>query len=382
MGSPDQQPGKSAAEQTLALFFTFRYALADWDEGGTIAREIALYNELGKSFDNIYVFTYGSNDETAYSKQFRDNVIVVDKPTGIPDSIYSFLAPVIHWWTLRDVDIVKTNQMLGSWTALIAATMFGASLVVRTGYVYSNFVRSRGENCKVGWKRVFAYVLEFIVYSASDGIITSSPHGREYIEKRYRPAAPHLVIPNYVETDTFCPQGHDKIPSSICFVGRFVEQKNLSSLIRALGGSKYSLTLVGDGPREEKLSDLAEESGADVTFRGRVSNHRLPEILDRHELFVLPSHYEGMPKALLEAMSCRMATVGTAVRGTDDVITHRHDGYLCETDPDSLREAIDTVMENRSLRRKLARNARETILTEYSLQQTIQQELELYELFV
>ena len=85
-----------------------------------------------------------------------------------------------------------------------------------------------------------------------------------------------------------------------------------------------------------------------------------------------------MPKTLLEAMACGLPVIGTNVEGIKEVIRHGENGFLCNTDPASIREAVIRLMEEEELREKLGRNARKTIEEKFSLDKLIDRELELY----
>ena len=86
---------------------------------------------------------------------------------------------------------------------------------------------------------------------------------------------------------------------------------------------------------------------------------------------------EGNPKVLLEAMSCGVPIVGTAVEGISDVIHHQHNGILVPLDPKYLRENIDKLLSDTKLRAKLSHAARKTILEKYSSKYVWRQEIEL-----
>jgi glycosyltransferase involved in cell wall biosynthesis len=369
------EPTAAVDGTTIALFFTFGVTMRAWFEDGMLDREVAVYNRLADHADRVYLFTYGDASDRAYADHLADNVEVVPKRRVHNDLLYSFLAPLVHYRLLREVDVVKTNQMLGSWTALLAKYLCGPALVVRTGYVLSTFYDELGKPLPI---RAVATTLEAVAYCFADAVFTSSPRGYAYVEDRYWVRGDHLMLPNYIETDVFRPIDVDTRPDSLCFVGRLAPQKNLRSLLTALGATPYRLTVVGDGGLRDDLDLLADEVGADVTFVGRVPNHDLPALLNEHEAFVLPSKFEGMPKTLLEAMSCGLAVVGTDVQGINEVVTHEEDGLLCETDPGSIRAAIERVMTDAALRETLGTNARRTIETEYSLDTIAGREAALY----
>jgi glycosyltransferase involved in cell wall biosynthesis len=101
----------------------------------------------------------------------------------------------------------------------------------------------------------------------------------------------------------------------------------------------------------------------------------LPEEINRSAVFVLPSLYEGHPKALIEAMSCGVAVVGTDVDGIRDVIRHGETGLLCEPTTDALAATLNRVLSDAALRNRLGQAAREFVVREYSLERVVALEL-------
>ncbi|MCC7551068.1 MAG: glycosyltransferase family 4 protein [Methanobacterium sp.] len=351
---------------SLALFFTVGISLERWHHLGMIDREVTFYNELSKHFQRIYLFTYGNREDLKFSPYLRENIKIIPNERSLNPFLYSILIPFMHRKILKSVDVVKTNQMMGSWSAVLSRYLNKNVLIVRTGYVLSLF--------KNDW---ISRLIERFAYRNADGIITSSLRGYDYIEEKYSPKGLHYAIPNYVETERFRPLNMNKDETSLCFVGRLTRQKNLFALIEALKGLPYSLNIIGTGELKEELEKFAEENDCNVHFMGNIANQDLPPVLNKHEIFILPSMYEGMPKTLLEAMSCALPVIGTNVEGIKEVITPGHDGILCGIDSDSISKAIVMLMEDDDLRIKLRKNARHTIIDKYSLKKVFQNELEL-----
>lgn len=124
--------------KTLALFFTAGVSLKTWYDIGSIDREVALYNELSKYFKHIYFFTYGGIEDLKFKSYLAANITIIPKKCISNSLLYSFMIPFIHRRTLKDVDILKTNQMWGSWSAVLTKLIYRKKLVVRTGYMLSN----------------------------------------------------------------------------------------------------------------------------------------------------------------------------------------------------------------------------------------------------
>lgn len=124
------------------------------------------------------------------------------------------------------------------------------------------------------------------------------------------------VIPNGVDEKTFYPLGFKRFNNSekeILFVGRLDSRKNVKILLEALKIIKtkirFRLTVAGTGREFYSLKKYADQSGLEVNFPGHLEKNNLPEIYSKADLFVLPSLYEGIPLAALEAMACATPTI-------------------------------------------------------------------------
>lgn len=362
-------------DKNLALFFTVGVSLKTWHDIGMIDREVAIYNELSKYFRHIYFFTYGGKEDLQYKSYLADNITVIPQKLIKQSFIYSLFLPFIHHRVLKKVDIIKTNQMPGAWSALLAKMLYRKKLVARTGYMWSlNFERETNGSRK----STFIKGLEKLVYKKANGIITSSRRNFTYVEEKYRPVSSHIIIPNYIETKIFKPLNRPKKKNSICFVGRLSQEKNLLNLLNALKMLPCTINIIGSGPQLYELQKFSSKHNINANFLGNIPNHQLPEILNEHEIFILPSLWENMPKALLEAMACGLPVIGTNVEGIKEVIKHGENGILCETNSESMREAILNLMENEELKKKISKNARRTIEEHFSLDSIMKKELELY----
>ena len=90
--------------------------------------------------------------------------------------------------------------------------------------------------------------------------------------------------------------------------------------------------------------------------------HDIPVLLSLADLFVFPSRFEGMPNAVLEAMSHGLPVIATAVQGVDEIIRDGENGLLVPVeDPIMLSDAILRLLKNPDERRRLGSAARETI---------------------
>jgi len=364
----------------LALFFSYGISAKLWKDKGLLAREKLIYEEVLKrgALDTVYWFTYGIDDKQLET-DVASGIEIIPMPrlfdSRLGRMLYSVVLPIVHFSLLRKVDIIKTNQMQAAWTAIIAKYLARKKLFVRTGYTWSIFIKERG---KAFQKQSLIELIERLAYRTCNEFSVSSVSDFNYIRSKYKVENKGVVIPNYIDTSIFRPKHRKKEKNSICFVGRLNEQKNLFSLLDAMVGLECKLSVIGTGELREALKTYAKERNISAEFVDYVDNVNLPQVLNKHEIFVLPSLYEGAPKALLEAMACGLCCIATDVKGNAEVIQHGINGLLCNTDADSIQQAIRLAMGDKEMANMLGRNGVRTIQENYSLEAVAKKEMGLY----
>jgi glycogen(starch) synthase len=151
----------------------------------------------------------------------------------------------------------------------------------------------------------------------------------------------------------------------VLFVGRLAAQKGVGTLVSAaalLEDPRAQVLLVGDGPKRKRLKREAKRIGvADrLHFVGFVAHERLPAVLAHADVLVLPSIYEELGTVLLEAMQAALPIVASRTGGIPDVIEDGVNGMLVPPDePEALAHAINRLLADRNLARRLSEGARE-----------------------
>lgn len=199
------------------------------------------------------------------------------------------------------------------------------------------------------------------------------------------------LIPNGVDTEFFCPPSREQRSNKntvdstkiLLYVGRIAQEKGLDILLRAVSllprSYELKLRVLGNGPLWEEMQALVAHLGISdqVEFLGEVENVR--EHLQSADMFVLPSRFEGLSNALLEAMACGLPVVATKTSGTVDVLRHGENGLLVDVeDPKALAAAIEQLLQETSLAQKLAENAIQTVRMNYSLDSVAERYIALY----
>jgi glycosyltransferase involved in cell wall biosynthesis len=107
-------------------------------------------------------------------------------------------------------------------------------------------------------------------------------------------------------------------PLTVAFTGRLSKAKNVDVLLRSLSvlkseGASFKGLIIGDGAEANSLRKLADDLAIaeEVEFTGAVSPDRIPDLLERADVFVLASHSEGWPKSIAEAMAFGLVCIGS-----------------------------------------------------------------------
>lgn len=363
---------------TLTFFFTAGIALKTWAQIGNLDREVEIYKRLSNHLKRINFITYGGKQDKIHSKRIGTIKLLPIKwykrqPLTITHLLLKSLPEIIN------TDILKTNQISGSEIPIWIKKHFGKKLIVRCGYLHSYCTRKRTKNQEETKK---AIQLEAKAFSSADLGIVTAKWERDFVVKNYNIDPKKVkIIPNYVVTDVFKPHPNIEKEFDLIYIGRSDEGKNLRSLLEALHFLKkknknLSLILIGGGYRDNKLRELASQYKLNVTFKDNVPNFELPFFLNKSRVFALPSKYEGHPKSLIEAMGCGLPSIGCDVTGINEVIDHMKTGYLCGTDYKSIADALNLVAFNGSLQKKIGKNARDYVMSNYSLEKILKMEIE------
>ena len=170
-------------------------------------------------------------------------------------------------------------------------------------------------------------------------------------------------------------------------IGRLEDRKGHDQLLRAAGtmlaggnGRRPQIVIVGDGPLREKLQAQAHSLGVadSVRFVGIVADVR--PSLAAMDVFVLPSHAEGMSNALMEAMAAARPVVATAVGGNTEVVVDGKTGVLIPpADPAAIADAIAALLRDPDRAAGLGVAARDFVTRHFGARARVAELEHLYE---
>jgi glycosyltransferase involved in cell wall biosynthesis len=192
--------------------------------------------------------------------------------------------------------------------------------------------------------------------SGASAVVSNSPGGDEYWRGRNNGRLHRFVIPNALplnEIEQSVPvpaAGPGVRPGQkiVLYLGRFDKEKNLESLVRALGRVLQNPTVVaflcGEGPMRPAIGRMIYEEG----LSGRVF---LPGyVLDpwswmkRADVFVSVSLFEGMPNSVMEAMACGCPIVASDIPQHREILEENEATFVLPGDPDRIASGIDRLL--------------------------------------
>jgi glycosyltransferase involved in cell wall biosynthesis len=282
----------------------------------------------------------------------------------------------------RNVDIIHVHSHLFFSTnvCVLARLLRSAPLIITSHGLISASAPS--------WlNTLYKHTFSRATFHIADHILCYTDIERESIEKLGIDCRKISVIHNGVDTTLFAPCDSEKTGNGkqILWVGRYVLGKGVDYLIEAFFRvlekiPDAHLVLVGEGPEktviEEKIRIL-QIKGA-VTMIDYVDNDELPGTYNNSDVFVLPSLMEGVPRTILEAMSCGVPVVTTDLLHLVDIVNGA--GLVVPPkDPAVLSAAILTVLQDPALAEKMGQRGRTKIEQEYSWEDTVGKTLAVYE---
>jgi N-acetyl-alpha-D-glucosaminyl L-malate synthase BshA len=196
------------------------------------------------------------------------------------------------------------------------------------------------------------------------------------------------VVPNFVDTDRFSPGASltQPVPApvpTLVHVSNFRPLKRVGDVVRVFARVRAErparLRLVGDGPERPALEAQIAALGltAEVEFLGERID--LPKVLRDAALFLLPSETESFGLAALEAMSCGLPVVATAVGGLPEVIVDGETGFLRPVgDVDAMAACVRRLLDDEPFRGRMAAAARRRAETQFRVEPAVDRYLAIY----
>jgi glycosyltransferase involved in cell wall biosynthesis len=265
--------------------------------------------------------------------------------------------------------IVHTHSSKAGFLGRVAARVCRTPIVIHTihGFAFHPFMSRR--------RRLFYVTLERLVRPLTDEFIAVAPEvAREAVETGLAPPGRIRVAPSAVELDTIAAtpdpalRAELSVPAGaplIGTVGRLDTQKAPLDFVRMAARVAETVpdarfAMVGDGPLLEQAKAEADRLGVPVIFTGFRSD--APQIAACFDVYVVSSLYEGLGRALTEALASGRPVVATAVNGVVDLVEPGSTGLLAPAaDPDALAANVRWLLDHPDEARRMGEAGRKRV---------------------
>lgn len=296
----------------------------------------------------------------------------------------SLIDPILKIIDERRIDLLHTSEFRSSLIAQIVKRRRPKLRMVATahGWIANTF------------RRRVVRLLDKMMFRRFDHVIIVSDATRSLVPRWWLPDSQATVLRNALVLKSYGREILDKPrrpidPDNVTLVnvGRLSPEKGQEMLLNAMHAltprwPKLRLKFAGIGPLEEQLRVVARNLGLEerVEFVGYVND--MPRLYADIDLVVQSSFTEGLPNVILEAAYLRVPIVATAVGGTAEVISHKESGWLIQPTLEQLTDGIAQFLERPQDFVRMAEQAHQGILRNYSFDVRTEKLTRIYEKLV
>ena len=229
---------------------------------------------------------------------------------------------------------------------------------------------------------------------AARAVVTETDYAKKFLQERFPDRADKIYrIYNGLNLAEFRRADFSSASPTIIAVGRLIDKKGFADLIHACRslverGKSFRCEIFGEGPLEEKLRWQIEVLKLQncVELPGPKPQHEIKRYLAAGTVFVLPSvidpegGMDNLPTVVMEAMATGLPVVSTAIGGIPEMVIDNETGFLVSAgDADGLADAIEKVIVDLSLAKKLGQAGHGRAETLFSIQKNVCSLLALFD---
>lgn len=295
---------------------------------------------------------------------------------------------LVRYIKQNGIDIVETAVFPSDVYGRISAKLAGVPIIISTMH--------RVEDHKQEPIYRALFFADTLTMSLTTRLIAVSRAGKRYLVSWHKIQPKKIsVIYNGLDADDYklsidrdeykAALGIDRDIPTIVFVGRLVELKGVSFLLKAAAsilkdGVSVQFVLAGDGPLKERLIEEARVLGISEHVHFIGFRKDIPKILSITDILVVPSLWEGLPLTVLEAMFAGKAIIATRVGGIPEAITDGECGILiCPRDVNAISDGILRLIKNPEKRKQLGDNAKQKAMQYFGVERMVNEYTNIYD---
>lgn len=224
-------------------------------------------------------------------------------------------------------------------------------------------------------KSIFAYIIDKMLYPFTSALISNSKHGKSYwVKNKLILKNKAWVVHNGLKIKfNFHRKFKNKKIYNLISIGDLNEQKNHYFLLKILSNLlkkkiNVRLTIIGDGPKKNLLKEKIKKLNLQryVILKGYKLN--IYNELKNSDIYLHSALYEGLPNAIMEAMSMSLPCITTNADGCNELIKNKYNGVIVKDNNEKLFTIeLLSLIENLYLRKKYGLRAFKTIDNEFSV---------------
>lgn len=355
--------------------------MAKMELGGAQKRVIELMRETVKK--GYLVTGKGGRLYNEVKEEFGDRHITLSHLKREIDPIHDFLCfielrnKLIELYRRYGNIILHTH---GSKAGVIGRIVSGSlsfcySIHTVHGYAVSRYINPIKRFLYLNAERIASLFGDVIITQAKVHIDRSFKWG---IGKRNQ----FYHIPNFINFHEFNPGKRENIGEIVIgTVGNLKPQKNpiVWAKVAIDVTSKFpnvTFIYIGDGPLRADISKIISKNDRIKLLGWRDD---IPDLLNKMDIFFLPSRWEGLPRTVLEAMASGLPVVASCVDGTPEVVKESLTGFLVNPDDiDSYINKLEVLIKDKNLRIKMGKDGREKVKKYFSYNNIIKKTINLY----
>ena len=202
-----------------------------------------------------------NSDKNLISKyKYLDVIPVYEKINESKFFFIRFIKSLFLYFFIKDdlcnINIIRSNQLWGTWTLFFIKFFKKKKIIIRCGYEPNQNLEH--ETDKI-FLKFFSYIYSFLIYKYSDCIIVTTSSIKTFIEKKFKIKNKIHIIPNYIDFQKFKPMNFTKYKNKILFVGRNSKEKNINYLLNSLKNLSINLDIYGSDFKKKDISNFQKK---------------------------------------------------------------------------------------------------------------------------